>query len=171
MPLTKYDGRTDAVAVASNFTLVIVPAVTWPAVKATEVEATGSLAIQCAITTWGVTPQESTQTEQYLCDKIASETAGAVRYSIEPLTILAGDPQEQNAIVSALPPNTIVYLVERRGVSHDTTFALGDIVSVVKAEVIYCVPAPVTANENGDKFNLTAKFAVKDYLPFVTLAA
>ena len=172
MPLVKYTGRETAVAIAANQAIVVVPAIAdMLAPKVTEVEAATSHAIQCGIKTFGVVPADSTQTEQYLCDKIATETSGAVRYSMEELRIVAGDPQAANSLQTLCVPGAVLFILDRRGLAEGAAFVAAQKVSTVKVQVTYFAPAPTGANENGDKFEYVAKFAVLGYEPFAVLAA
>ena len=172
MPLVKYSGRDTAVSIAGNQAIVIAPAIaSMLSPKITEVEAATSQAIQCGIKSFGVNPADSTQTQQYLCDKIVTESAGAVRYSMDEMRIVAGDPQTANSLQTLCVPGAVLYLIDRRGLPEGAAFAAAQKVSVVKVQVSYFVPAPTAANENGDKFEYAAKFAVLAYEPFATLAA
>lgn len=170
MPLIKYDGRTDAVKVASNFTTVLAPVgVDATAPKVAEIEA--GTAYQCSIRTQGITGSPNNITDQFLCDEDQQETPGSVTWSMDPIEIQVGDPQVANAFLDGLIRGDRRWVVERRGPNHDTAFAAGDRVSVAEVEVSHVEWVAAAANTNGDKFQKRLHFAVKRYVPDAVVAA
>lgn len=168
--VTMYTGRETAVRTAKHHAAVLAPLVADPTLKtATLAEVNAGHAIQCSIKEIGITGSPNNESEQYICDEDATETAGATTWSITPLVLDAGNPQEANELVDNLVKGSILYVIERRGPVHDVEFAADALVSIAKIEVSHVEWVEVTANTAGEKFRVRIHASVRKYERVATI--
>lgn len=162
--VTIYDGRTDAVTVASNVAVVLVPAVADTTLEdITLAEYNAGTAIECSIREFSLTGTVQNRQEQFLCDADASEWGGPVTWTIDPVVIQAGDPQDANTLLDGLTKGEIRYIVQRLGLAHDTAAAAGQKVRIAKVEVSLVEDMPMVATPDGTKFEARLHFAVREF--------
>lgn len=161
MSITVYD--PDPAYVAGNSGLWIVTSIaSLAAPKLTELNVAGTVKIDCAVESFGVSTDVSYVDRKMLCDTKTSKSIGSRSYAMDALTIMMGDPQgASNAVLTALPLDAIRYLVLRPGKAHATALAVGDKVQVVKVQVASVDLRPVS-NAEGEEFAMIGNFAVMD---------
>lgn len=170
-PINVYSGRARMTRVAKNHAAWMVPVVADATLKVgTVAEVLAGQAIECSIKKIGVTGDTSMESDQYLCDEYETETAGPIKYSLDAIEILAGDPQQADPFIEGLTAGETVYLIERRGIEHSTEPAAGQRISIAKLEVALVEWVEAEANTS-DKYRYRLHFAVAGYEPFATIVA
>lgn len=164
MAITEYDGRTNAVEVVGNVSAVMAPAVADATLKAVTVaEVTAGTAIEYSTRDISLTGSVATKTDQFLADVDVETTTGATTFTIDPIVLAAGDPQNPDPFITSLTKGATFYLIERRGMDRLTAYAAAQKVAVTQVEVTLLEDMPVTANADGQTFEVRLHLAVKKH--------
>lgn len=170
--VTKYDGRTTAVNVATNVTLNLMPAIADATLKKallTEWEA--GTTFECNIREFSPSGSVNTREEQFLCDADVMESAGATKWSIDPIVIQTGNPQTANTFLDSLVVGSKFFLGRRAGLPYSTAAAAAQRISLWQVEVSLVEDMPDVANADGNKFETRVHLAVKKHERNATISA
>ena len=169
---TIFTGRRDQMVMASKVSVVFAPAIADPTLKTVTVpEYNAGVATQCSIRELNPTGAPQTSTDQFLCDADQVESPGPVTYSIDPIRILAGDPQNPDPWLDGLERGQTVFLLVRPGLPHADPAEAGQRLRVWEAKVNLIQDAPYQANADGAKFEVEVHLAVQKFERNATLTA
>lgn len=158
MSVTIYD--PDDYLTAGNTAIVIAPAVaSILAPKISEYNA--GTKVDCAIENFGTGTDASTISRKKLCDKIATETVGSRKYTVEDTVVVMSNPQAANTFMSGMTLDAIKYILVRPGLAHDAAAAVAQSLWVLKVQLIAKDPEPIST-EDGNAYKMRLKWAVLD---------
>lgn len=147
--------------VAGNSTIVVVDAIAdLDAPKLTELNAAGSVTIQCAIENFGVTTDVKWIERKKLCDKIATQRPGNRSYSMDAIELTLDSPQGAQQIAAAkFVEDATLYIAHRPGKDHKAAIAAQDKVIVYEVIVGSADMKPISTDE-GEEYRLVVNLGV-----------
>jgi hypothetical protein len=142
MPITAWKPATQVSR--GNVSVGLAPAVADINIpKITELTATGTYGLECAIQTFNGTSSSDSETVDWLCDPASEQLPGSTTHEMDDL-VIKGTGQADAALITALKVGQKVYLWRRDGKATSTALAVGDFLWVW--EVIITSIDPLEAN-------------------------
>lgn len=126
-----------------------------------ELTSATTYALQCALQSFGASTTVSKTTRKMICDKVGKESVGSRTYTMDTMTIMAGDLQTANAYLTGLALDSVHYFWVRPGKADSVAVAATDKVMVVKAK-IDSVDLRTISNADGDEFAIVVNVSVQD---------